>query len=168
MEKLSQNALQIPAQYEIADSNKLLSRPWLVFFRSILNLLDFLGLERIFEIENNKTTATNIVGLNFDKSSVSQAKVDYLIQRITTGAGAQELVESGTLYLIYKPITDTWQLFKVDIPTMNSSGITFSITSSGQIKYTSTNITGIKLISKIAFRALTIASKDKYYSKVGA
>lgn len=155
---------QVPYKDKITDNETgLVDRSWATFFRNILTALDPLGTERYCAIVNNQTSDANIDGLSFDAEKVSQASVDYLIQRVTTGGGATELIESGTFYAAYKPTSEDWVLS--DVPS--TAGVTLSITADGQVQYTSSNISGTASISKITFRARSMAAKNSLYSVMG-
>lgn len=145
---------------KIVGENGLVSRTWGEFFRLLQISLNALGLEQYFLIENNQSSAINIDGLSFDKRFVSQSSVDYLIQRVTD---AIEKIETGTFYAAYLPTTDSWVLSNLP----STAGITLSVTSDGQVQYTSTNLAGIESISKITWRARTMAAKNSLYSQMG-
>lgn len=102
-------------------------------------------------LANNQTTATNVPGLSFSTSAVRGAVIDYSIYRTTTGTGAQERIEVGTIYLSYKSIANTWEMAQVCVS--GPAGVTFSITGPGQIQYTSDNQTGSSYIGTLHYRA---------------
>ena len=151
----------VPYTNPIADASGIITSAWQFFFQSVYEILTYLGLEQTFTLVNNTAVATNIATLNFDRQFTSQVSVDYLIQRTTS---LNEAVETGTFYLAYKPKTNTWAISNG--PT--ASGITLTVTTSGQVKYTSTNQTGTLSISRIVFRCRLIAAKSNLYSKVGS
>lgn len=161
--KQTPKSLQAPNQNQLTGEDGKVSREWDVFFRDIQESLSALGVEKYFKLTNNQVAAANIEGLSFDYRKFSQVSVDYLIQRVTTGGGAQEKIESGTFYLVYKPTSNAWVLSGG--PT--TSGITLTITAAGQVQYTSTNLTGTASISKITFKARTLAAKNSQYSEPG-
>lgn len=146
----------------------LFSNAWQWFFREVQERLYALGQEMSFDIENNQGTGADVVGLKFNRRGVSQATIDYLIQRVTTGTGAIEKIQSGILIATYMPTSEEWELFEVGTPGPDDAGVTFSITASGQVQYTSTEETGDPLISKLYWRARTIAGKNALYSAAGA
>lgn len=155
--------IEVPHRDKITVESGLVSRTWETFFRTVRRVLDPLGIEKYATLTNNQASAADIEGMLFSYRGVSQASVDYLIQRVTTGTGATELVEAGTFYLAFKPTSAAWVL--TNGPT--TSGITLSVTTSGQVQYVSTNITGTASISKITFRARVLAGKNHQYSDVG-
>lgn len=165
--------LVAPLIDKISDKEGVLSLPWVEFFRMVQDFLTPLGQEKSFPLTNGKTTIVgdpdqdDIKGLSFDKQFVSQAIVEFLIQRITTDTGANELVATGVFHAVYKPTSQTWAIVSPWTPGPSTSGITFSITSAGQVQYTSSNITGTASISRIVWRARTLAAKHSTYSKVG-
>lgn len=149
------------------NSDGFLSRQWEWFVRTLWERLDPLGVERSFTIENNKSAHTDIAGLSFSSKSVSQAIIEFLVQRVTTGSGAVEYVESGILIATYNPTSDDWNLVSVSANTPDNSGVDFFITSSGQVQYTSSNInTGTPSISSLFYRVRTLAGKNHQYSAV--
>lgn len=152
-----QTTLNIPNLEQVVDDKGMLSRIWLTVFRYIQNALDPLGVEKTFPIDNNKAVDTNIDGLIFDSSKVSQIFIDYVIQRITTST---ELVESGVLRAVYLPTSLTWSLVTVGATGPSVSGVTFTIDSTGRIKYTSTNIAGTQITSTLSIRARTLSGKN--------
>jgi hypothetical protein len=165
MANIIQRLLSAPLTTQLIDKSGLVSSVWEVFFKSITESLNQLGFEKYFEIANNKASATDISGLQFDKAVVSQVTVEYLVQRITTGGSGVDLIESGIFILVYRPKTDTWAKVDVKIDSPNDSGVTFSVTSTGQVKYTSSNVAGTASISRLTYRARTLKSKNYQYSR---
>lgn len=159
---------EVPFRDQVIDSaTNLLTVPWQKFFRLVQNIIEPLGYERFFDLTNNQSTAVDILGMSFNKARNSHAIVEYLIQRITSGGGATEIISAGIFHAVYNPISEDWSLVTVGTPGPDSSGITFSITALGQVQYTSSNITGTALISKITFRSRTLSAKNSLYSTVG-
>lgn len=104
-------------------------------------------------IANNISSPTNITGFSFDPLAVRGAICEYSVYRVTTGGGATELVETGTIYLSYKSTASTWDIVVVGGA---GAGVTFSITNGGQVQYTSTNISGSSYSGTIKFRARSL------------
>lgn len=152
-----QTTLNIPNLEQVVDDKGMLTRIWQTVFRYLQNTLDPLGVEKTFEILNNQASATNIDGLIFDSSRVSQIFIDYVIQRITT---TTELVESGVLRAVYLPTSLTWSLVTVGTTGPSVSGVTFTIDATGRIKYTSTNVGGTPITSTLSIRARTLSGKN--------
>lgn len=113
------------------------------------------------------TPRGDITDLKFSYRQISQAIVDFLIQRVTTSTGATELIESGMFVVSYNPTSDDWSLTMIGTPGPDDSGVDFMIDSSGQIQYRSSSITGTASISKITWRARTLSAKHSSYSSVG-
>lgn len=105
-------------------------------------------LTTIFTIANNQSSASNVTGLAFDNSTVRSAAIFYSIYRSSNTPS--EYSETGTIYITYKPTAGSWELAQVGV---GSSGVTFTITSSGQIRYTSTNIGSGAYVGKMVFKA---------------
>lgn len=83
---------------------------------------------------SNDTTNGTVLGLAFDTSTVRSAHITYAITRSgTVAAVASSEVETGTLDIVYNG--STWEISRM---ATGDAGITeFTITSAGQVKYTS-------------------------------
>lgn len=163
-DKIQTASFRAPLTEQMLDSSGLLSRVWQNFFLKFVPVMSFIGQEKEFVLANNQAVAANVTGLVFDKSYTSQVVIDYCIQRLTS---TTEVIQSGTKHAVYKPGAATWSLLEYGTPGPDASGITFSITSAGQIKYTSSNLGGTQSISRIFYRVRELAGKHTLYSKVG-
>lgn len=105
-------------------------------------------LNTVANIANNVTTPTIVPGLSFDTATVRGARVDYNIYRVTSTA---EVVEQGMIFLSYKPNASTWDMFIIGSQNANTP---LSITNTGQVEYTSDNMSGINYSGSITFRAI--------------
>lgn len=105
-------------------------------------------LNTVANISNNITSPTLIPGLSFDSTVVKGAKVDYNVYRVTS---TNEVVEQGIMLLSYKPNAMLWDLTLV---SGQNSNVVFSITTSGQMQYTSDNMPGLNYSGEITFRGL--------------
>lgn len=143
--------------------NGLISSLWNQFFVVVSNVLQYVGEEQTFALVNNQSSAANIDQLVFDKNYVSAAFVEYLIQRVTSSTS---LIQIGILRITYNPDTDSWAIGEYGTSGPSSAGITFSITSTGQVRYTSSNLAGTQEISRIAFRIRPIQAKHPSYSRL--
>lgn len=114
------------------------------------------------------TPRGNIDEMKFNYKGVSQATVDFLIQRVTISTGATELIESGIFVVSYNPTSADWSLTMIGTPGPDDSGIDFTIDSSGQVQYVSTSITGSASISRIVWKARSLSAKHSTYSQIGA
>lgn len=113
----------------------------------------FLG-ETSFTIANNQSAAANVTGLAFAGASIRSFVVDYQIYRNTTGGGATELAEAGILIGTYSTVAGTWEMQQA--PVVGDAGVTLTITSAGQIQYTSSNMTGTPASSTMKFKYRTM------------
>jgi hypothetical protein len=112
-------------------------------------------LNTVATVANNQTTslpniAGIIPGLSFDPTIVKGARVDYNVYRNTS---TNELVEQGIMLISYKPIAATWDLV---IQSSQTANITFSISSTGQLYYTTDNMPGTNYSGTITFRAIAL------------
>lgn len=161
------NILRVPFESPVEDGSGIITRPWQTFFRLLKELVDPMGSEKIATLVNNQAGAADISGMILDSSQVSHGVIEYLIQRVTTGGGATELITGGMFHLVYKPTTAAWAIQAIGTAGPSTSGITFSVTAAGQVQYTSTNITGTASISRIVFRMRTLGGKNSQYSTQG-
>jgi len=90
-----------------------------------------------FTVANNQSIAANVTGLLFNKVTYKGARIPFDLMRSTASSN---FTESGVIYVSHNSFTDTWQI-SVD-SKIDDAGVTFSINSSGQVQYTSTNIAG--------------------------
>lgn len=150
--------LKVPYRDQVLEESGILSKVFQEFFKFLKILLDPLGLEKTYSIENNKGVATKINGFVFNKDQVRQVFVEYFIQRVTSSS---ELIESGRLRIVYKPKSLSWHLQAEPNPGPDVSGIVFSINASGEILYTSTNMLGTPVTSKVSIRNRTLSGKNQ-------
>lgn len=104
-------------------------------------------LSTSFTITNNTAVAAPITGLSFDTSIVRSAIIPYSIY---ISSSTTELSECGNIYITYKSTANSWELAQ---NYAGSSGIVFTITNSGQLKYTSANTSGTGYSAKLRFSA---------------
>jgi uncharacterized protein YehS (DUF1456 family) len=154
----------VPYRDEVVDENRKLSGVWSSFFRTIQDLIFYIKKESSFQLVNNQSVAANLSGLSFDKRYHSQAVIEYLIQRVSTSS---ELIESGRAVAVYLPDSDTWNISQVDDISVGVVGVVLSITSLGQVQYTTSNQAGTISISRIVYRVRHIEAKSQSYSAVG-
>jgi len=115
-----------------------------ISMRRIINANDDLDIKESMSanILNNQTTPVSIQGLNFSGST--SGRVSYEVRRITS---TQQKEALGELMILYK--STGWQIS--DSYFGDSTGVTFSITATGQIQYVSSNLTGSNYTGIIYF-----------------
>ncbi len=101
-----------------------------------------------FTIANNQSSAANVTGLLFDGVSTRSFIIDYSVYRQTDTA-LSALAQSGQLRGVYNTQSSTW--FMSDDFSGQNSGATFTILSSGQLQYTSTNIAGANYVGSLKY-----------------
>jgi hypothetical protein len=92
-------------------------------------------VQQSFSISNNVSNAS--LGLSFNYLTRNYFALIYSVTRNVTGT---EIVESGELRGVYQTTTSTW--FISNTFTGPGAGITFSMDSSGNVLYTTTNLAG--------------------------
>lgn len=163
MSVITKQSSKPPSKSPLVDDQGFISRIWLPFFQKITASFAFLGEEYFFDLVNNQAGAADVTGLAFDLQYTSGVVIDYLIQRTTS---TTELIQLGRLRAVYRPKTLTWSIYDPS-PSGDAGGIVFSITSTGQVQYTSTNVGGTPVISKLTYRTRALAAKNSLYSKIG-
>ncbi len=98
-----------------------------------------------FSITNNQSSASNVTGLAFANGTVRSAIVNYSI----TINATSPLFESGQLVLIQKGAS--WEILR-GLTVGDNTSIVLTVTSAGQVQYTSANYAGFTT-GKINFRA---------------
>jgi hypothetical protein len=108
-----------------------------------------------FTIVNNQVAAADVTGLLLNSTNVKMAVIDYRIRRRTSGGGADERVQGGSMVALYKQTAATWSLTPGP-QSGDDAGVEFSITNAGQVQYVSDNQSGTpdESILKYTVRAL--------------
>lgn len=163
-----QDSFDVPYRDPVVDSGGMLSVVWTQFFRAFFERLMPLGSERSFTLANNQAAPADVVGLSFSSRAVSQAVVEFLVQRVTTDTGAIEKIETGSFTLSYNPTANDWNIALTQINLPDNSGVDFTVTAAGQVQYTSTNETGTPSISRVIWRSRVLAGKSAQYSSQAA
>jgi len=101
-------------------------------------------------VANNVLSPTAVSGLIFNGAAYRGVNADYTVYRSTT---TTELAETGTLRAVYKTTSGTWEM---DITSVGASGLTFTINSSGQVLFTSTNLTGTSYVGTMNWNIGTL------------
>lgn len=101
-----------------------------------------LTTEATATLSNNQASPIDITGMTL--AGFKSAMIHYLVQRVTTGAGAVQLIETGVL--LVSLVNGSWIL--TETLADGDAGVEFSI-DGNDIQYVTTNITGTPSISKI-------------------
>lgn len=101
-----------------------------------------------FTIANNQSSAASVTSLLIDGVSTRSFILDYSIYRQTDTA-LSAVAQVGQLRGVYNTQSSTW--FMSDDYSGQNSGVTFSIQPSGQIQYTSSNITGTNYVGSMKY-----------------
>ncbi len=99
-------------------------------------------------IANNTSGVVN--GLVFDNSEVRSAQIQYSVYRVTD---SNEVGEAGTIDMIYLNDANAWTVTRT---FTGDAGMTFSVAASGQVSYTSTNISGSSYVGTMKFSGKTL------------
>ena len=154
-----------PYRVPITKAGAKLSEYWEYFFRSVFERLYPLGEEKQFTLVNGQSSTAEITGAKFNPRGVTCVFFEYLVQRVTD---TTELTETGLLIFTYRPTSEVWSRVAVSEETPQNAGILITINTSGQLVYTTTNISGTEVISSLWYRARTLSGKNALYSSQGA
>lgn len=88
-------------------------------------------------IANNTGSPTN-VGFSVESSIYHGMKIPYTLERKTATQSKQSM---GCLYVVRNSFTNAWRITREQFFD-DDDGVVFSITSGGQIQYTSDDLTG--------------------------
>jgi hypothetical protein len=108
---------------------------------------------------NNGSSNVALTNLVFPPSEVRAATIFYSVYRITEDSGAnddQEVAEGGMLNIVYNasnPVSNKWEVTR---DYAGDASITFSVTDTGQVQFTTTSLTGINHTGIVSFRAISI------------
>jgi hypothetical protein len=110
---------------------------------------------------NNSSTNVDLNNLSFPSSDVRAATIYYTVYRSTEDSGppdGQEVTEAGTLEINFnasRPTTQKWELVRSGA---SDALIDFNVTDLGQIRFSTTALTGINHTGIVSYRAITITN----------
>lgn len=107
-----------------------------------------------FTLTNNQSTFADINGLTFSKTSVRSARITLDVYITTSSAELQETID---ITLGYKNTADEFRISIIS--SGDNSGVTFNVTTAGQMQYKTTNIAGTSYAGTIKFKAVTIVAQ---------
>lgn len=102
-------------------------------------------------IANNQSSASNVTGLLFSSSTTHAALIEVFLRRKTN---AIELISVGFLKVYYDVLDGDWKLID-ELSGELDDETEFTITSGGQVQYTSSNIGGSGYVGTMRFKATT-------------
>jgi hypothetical protein len=102
-----------------------------------------------FTIVNNQASAADVTGMSFDGATEPSFTLDYFISRTSS---LESYAQAGKLRGAYNATTSTWYLS--DDFSGQNSGVTFSITSAGQVQYVSSNVTGTSYVGLLNWEVI--------------
>ncbi len=96
------------------------------------------GTDSKFDPLLNTTANQVITGLVFDKATVKAAIIPFDVHRETDSSNVQEV---GVLMATHDSKDDVWRITEL-ITGLDNAGVTFNITSTGQVRVSTTNLAG--------------------------
>lgn len=103
-------------------------------------------------LANNQSSVADVTGLLFDGVATRSVLIKFAIYRNTSGS---EQESTGNISLGYKTTAADWTISTEGF--QGNAGITFSVTSSGQVQYISTNMAGTGYVGTVKWLYKTIS-----------
>ena len=100
---------------------------------------------------DNPSSDTDITALNFPPSDVRAATIRYTVHRTTDTPN--EVDEAGLIMIVYNDLTGTFDQSQVKT---SDASITFSVSNTGQVSFSTTNISGSNHSGFITFAAQSL------------
>ena len=120
--------------------------------QSAINLMIGLGGSAIkIDPLLNNTAAQVVTGLLFDKTEVKAALIYFDIHRETDTSNVQE---TGILSVTHDPKDDVWRS-AISISALDDAGSVFSITSAGQVRVATDDLTGTNYDGQLRITGIT-------------
>ncbi len=110
--------------------------------------------ETAFTFANNQVAAANVTLCVFDSTVSKDAYIEVAVRRITTTTAVRCMV---FLHVFYDTLLAQWVFGNKEEVGRDASGLTFSITTAGQLQYTSDTTSGSTYNGASKFRARTMA-----------
>ena len=108
-----------------------------------------------FDISSyNSVSNQNITGLVFSTAVVRSALIRYTVYRNTNST---TVAETGLMEVVYNPGNSSGHKWELMREYTGNASITFNITDTGQVQFTTTSISGTGHSGKISFSAQAIA-----------
>lgn len=100
----------------------------------------------------NAQTNEDIAGLLFDKTLLQAAVIEFSLERRSDSSNVQEM---GHMFVAHDTNDDTWRISVSS--NLDDAGVTFNITSAGQVQYTSDTLAGANYAGKIRAQKRTLS-----------
>lgn len=100
---------------------------------------------------SNPGTNVDIASLNFPTSNVRAAFIRYTVFRATDSTS---VYEAGDLIIVYSPdnpVSSKWEITRGNIT--GDGQITFTVTDTGQVQFSTTAISGLNHTGRLSFEA---------------
>jgi len=120
---------------------------------SVLGAYDVAPQIQVIDAQNPGTDV-DVANLAFPVSSVTGAFIRYSLIRTTSTDTAYE---AGNLIVTYNPAGGVGQKWEISRDYVGDGKITFSISDTGQIKFSTTSMAGINHSGKLTFTAQALS-----------
>jgi len=97
-----------------------------------------IGPVNLVSIVNNQASPANVTNLILSPSTIRAGFVEYYVQRTTASS---EISEAGMMYILYNDLAASYTIANVG-NNVGTTGVEFSVSNTGQVKYTSSNLIG--------------------------
>lgn len=99
---------------------------------------------------SNPGTNVDLPNLTFANSSVRSATIQYSVYRTTT---TEDRAEAGTLQAVYNPNNGVGLKWEMTRDYVGDGAITFNITDTGQVQFTTSTLGGTTHFMRISYSA---------------
>lgn len=110
---------------------------------------------QIYIMVSNVNANVNIPNLTFPTSRVQGAEISYSVFRNTS---TQTVSESGSILINYNATAATGSKWEIAREYVGDAQITFTITDTGQLQFSTTLLSGTAFNGKISYQAKAILS----------
>lgn len=108
---------------------------------------------QIFTLVSNVNTNVNITNLSFPTSNVRAAFIKYTAYRNTNST---TVTEAGNIIIVYNPSNSVGSKWSLNQVFTGDASITFNVTDTGQVQFSTTSIAGTSHVGSITYSATAL------------
>lgn len=105
---------------------------------------------QLYLMVSNVNTDVSLTNLSFPTSNVRGARITYTVFRTTT---TNTVAEEGNIDIVYNPDGPTGNKWEISREKTGDALVTFSITDTGQVQFSSTVLAGLNHQGNIGYTA---------------
>lgn len=109
-------------------------------------------LQTTFAVQNNISSAEDVVGMFFDSGTVRSAQISYSVYRVSNAVSAG-VSEAGVITIVLNDTAASGQKWQMMQTKEGNAGIAFSIGDGGQFQYIATDMGALDYSGTLKFSA---------------